>query len=297
MSTNTLIAGITTTIVGCLFSASAATTPSISPTDFESKGIQGGFHIEKFIEKSNREDYWKLVMDARFHKAGKDACDEGKGGADKEPGYIECMLNALDRMLSNIGKELTAAEYEELHRLAVLKVKHMVTKCNSWRTPDRNTYFGICSSNCSDEGKKEFKLKKDSDWKSDKLVCSEDLSFYFKESKFYAFKLKEIDDAEKYAKIILDEYYEQISHVKNSNLSSKLEIIIRICQNLDQAHLFPDGNIRTIAFLVLNKFLIENGMYPTIMDNPNVIDMKSIEEISNEIKKGQQTFIKIFGKF
>lgn len=102
------------------------------------------------------------------------------------------------------------------------------------------------------------------------------------------------------------EYYKMIDELnktgtfpgcKNEDASledKKLEIIARICQNLDQMHLFADGNIRTIGFLLLNKFLIENDLSPTIMYDPNMLDLRSIQKIIDEIKKGQTYFQQTF---
>ncbi len=111
------------------------------------------------------------------------------------------------------------------------------------------------------------------------------------------------DDA---CQTVFDEYYKMMNILNNKGTfpgcknedasleDKKLEIIARICQNLDQMHLFKDGNIRTIGFLLLNKFLIENGLSPTIMYDPNMIDLRSIQEIIEEIKKGQTYFQQTF---
>jgi hypothetical protein len=59
---------------------------------------------------------------------------------------------------------------------------------------------------------------------------------------------------------------------------------------LDQAHLLPDGNIRTIAFGVLPKLLLENGFEPTILHDPNILDGYSVAEIKVAILQGQKDF-------
>jgi hypothetical protein len=74
-----------------------------------------------------------------------------------------------------------------------------------------------------------------------------------------------------------------------SERDQKLAAAVECCQNLDQLHAFADGNVRT-ATLVLNKFLIELGEYPCIFDNPNVLGLKSIRELVQYTKEGQERF-------
>lgn len=62
------------------------------------------------------------------------------------------------------------------------------------------------------------------------------------------------------------------------------------CQDLDQHHLFMDGKIRTIAFLVMNKLLLQNDLLPSVLQDPSVFDMNSIEEIVEDIRWGQEAF-------
>jgi hypothetical protein len=61
-------------------------------------------------------------------------------------------------------------------------------------------------------------------------------------------------------------------------------------QNLDQIHLFNDGNIRTFALLLLQRLLIDNGFSPTCLDDPNCIDCLSINEIVARVEQGWEHF-------
>ena len=104
--------------------------------------------------------------------------------------------------------------------------------------------------------------------------------------------------------IIFQDYYDKLEElnkngwVQGSLLSlsasledKKLEIIVRTCHNLDLLHAFSDGNIRTIAFLILQIMLISNNLLPTIFYNPNCLDFKSTPEIITKLKRGQKTFL------
>ena len=96
-----------------------------------------------------------------------------------------------------------------------------------------------------------------------------------------------------FAASILERYTQELEKIDPSSANAtdqKLVAIVRCCQDLDQVHLFEDGNIRTIAFVVLNKFLLENGLSPTILDEPNIFDCKSVAEIQQAVQAGQQTF-------
>ncbi|WP_231103627.1 hypothetical protein [Xanthomonas graminis] len=71
---------------------------------------------------------------------------------------------------------------------------------------------------------------------------------------------------------------------------AKLSAIARCCQDLERAHLFDDGNARTIGMLVVNKLLLENDLRPAMMEDPNRFDGFSTDELVAEIKQGQATF-------
>jgi anti-sigma28 factor (negative regulator of flagellin synthesis) len=72
--------------------------------------------------------------------------------------------------------------------------------------------------------------------------------------------------------------------------TAKLRAIVRCCQDLEQAHLFQDANCRTIAFMVLNKLLLQNGLDPVILDNPNRLDGFSEEQLITFVREGQAKF-------
>lgn len=63
-----------------------------------------------------------------------------------------------------------------------------------------------------------------------------------------------------------------------------LKEMIKLCKTLDQLHLFTDGNIRTIVFIVLQKLLLDNGYKPIYLADPNIFDMFSIDQIFEKIK-------------
>ena len=62
--------------------------------------------------------------------------------------------------------------------------------------------------------------------------------------------------------------------------------IATLCQDLDQLHLFVDGNIRTIGIFLLNKLLYDNGLPPCTMKDVNTLDCLSTSELIDKIKRG-----------
>lgn len=48
-----------------------------------------------------------------------------------------------------------------------------------------------------------------------------------------------------------------------------------------------------MTFLVMQRILIENGLTPTIFENPNCIDVRPVREIMQDFKNGQAIYRKI----
>ena len=77
---------------------------------------------------------------------------------------------------------------------------------------------------------------------------------------------------------------------EDSEERAKIRVIVRCCQDLEQNHVFRDGNCRTLGFIILNKLLLQNGLNPCIMKNPNRFDGFSEEELIQEVIDGQERF-------
>ena len=77
------------------------------------------------------------------------------------------------------------------------------------------------------------------------------------------------------------------------NEEEKLKAILLFVQNLDQIHPFFDGNIRTFGILLLNKLLMDEGLYPCCFWDPNVLDCLSIQELIVKAREGQRRFLSL----
>lgn len=64
--------------------------------------------------------------------------------------------------------------------------------------------------------------------------------------------------------------------------------IAELCQSLEQLHPFPDGNCRTFGVILLNHLLVRHGLPMSMLDDPNILDGWSLDEVVKEIKKGQK---------
>jgi len=83
------------------------------------------------------------------------------------------------------------------------------------------------------------------------------------------------------------EYQKRLSEAITDD--EKLYAIARFGKMIDVQHPFGDGNMRTVVLLI-NKLLIENGFSPTIMPNPNNIDVKHSRWIVDHLIKPGQVF-------
>ncbi len=293
---------------------------------FANEDALGAHDLLKEFNDIHERLKWKLVIDGRYHRRGADIFESDHDGHRGEPGYRVNMIDALNYTLSNecMNKKFDDDLYLELHTRACKNVNfrnvnHKLLEtyrfCNG-SGDDGTVKFGLNTTNCSENGKKELNNKKNSLWLSDLLFASnnkgDDLAFEklgaggIWKCTYYAPTSESESDMRQAVNIIFEDYYLKLRELerngyvdgslidKNACLKDKkLEIIIRICQNLDQLHAFRDANIRTIVFLVMQRMLIENGITPTVFDNPNCIDMMSVNEIMKKLKEGQKEYRKI----
>jgi hypothetical protein len=85
-----------------------------------------------------------------------------------------------------------------------------------------------------------------------------------------------------------------ILHVFHRSLKTseddKYLAVARLVQDLDQIHPFYDGNIRVFGILLLNRLLIDFDLSPTCLPDPNCLDALSLQEIVDQIRRGQAHF-------
>jgi hypothetical protein len=91
-----------------------------------------------------------------------------------------------------------------------------------------------------------------------------------------------------------DAYYEATAKAKTD--VEKLTAIAKLCKSIEIFHVFPDGNSRTMAFILLPKLLRENGLaHGVILGYSAFHDgMFSVQEMVVQIVEGIETFYKEF---
>ena len=95
---------------------------------------------------------------------------------------------------------------------------------------------------------------------------------------------------------LLETYYKERSEadeIENDTArdNAKLRAIARVIRGLHTAHVFTDANGRLNTMVLLNKFLLEEGFDPAIMDDTSMFGGGfSIEQLVGQIRRGMTTF-------
>lgn len=247
-------------------------------------------------------DCWRLVMDGEYQH-------NGIHHFENEQGYMQGMLSGLNLMISTLDEPLTADLYRELHDAAVDKVYER----NNLQTTMKKGYSDvgvgfnlIIGNNCTEEGLAEYRRKSGvqiEDFGQTRKLCAE----YPPEKAVSMVGNEFVTEILKTSQQICAEHVTEIINTYNTELKTAKEInnpldspveretailtcIAKCCQDLDQHHVFQDGNIRTVVFLVMNKLLLQNKLSPVILKEPNAVDMFSLKQIVGLMRDGQKTF-------
>lgn len=259
------------------------------------------------------EQVWRLCVDEQYQK------DHGpEFPVEDEPPFLAGTKRLMNAMLNGVcidglnfdghsAKGLTADYYKKLHDIAVegiyqeVKERAQKRKFEPGYAHQQITRFPctFASGYVTLEGRKELQEKID----CKKGGQNTDARYgeaghpvgnscdYIEWNYKYNTKCMTREERLEIADTIINKYHEEITSAKEHNDGDeKLTAIVRCCQDLYQAHLFPDGNTRTIVAGVLPKLLLENGFRPSILHNSKILAGFSVEEIKDAIRKGQETF-------
>ncbi|HEY4036252.1 MAG TPA: hypothetical protein VGL94_20015 [Ktedonobacteraceae bacterium] len=289
-----------------------------------SKKLDQEFSVKRkkisYLKDFPVEQFWRLCVDKQYQH------DNGPAFiVDDEPSFIAGTKRLFNAMLDGLcieethrAKKLTGQYFEQMHDIAIADTYRKVREGNKkekfrlgYRKYDNNgrtSRFGWDGANGSKSGLKELQEKYAC--RSKNQGGNGDLRYGDKghpvgnncldpslDTYYYRTTNSTPEECLAIANTIIDKYYAEIDEINNkeeisksTNDDDKLTAIVGCCQDLNQAHLFYDGNIRTIAFGVLPKLLLENGFCPTILHDPNILDGYSIAEIKNAIREGQEYF-------
>lgn len=258
--------------------------------------------ILKELNSLHPDARWMLLIDGKWQWLGPTVFDQNLRDCSYEDlvesGYLIAVNAAFKYVFSpiNMQKKLDADYYLKLHDIIIknVDISSLYPRINTYRK-GRNIGFEI-----NDEikfQKNDYCKKKNSLWKSDRAVYT---TKFFRSDKNLCHAVNlEIGEAEKKVNIMFEEYYSKLYEIEKNGFAEgsqldknacikdkKLEVIVRICQNLDQLHAFADANIRTIN-LVLQRMLVENNLKPSVLYDPNCLDLASTEFNINAVKAGQ----------
>ena len=97
--------------------------------------------------------------------------------------------------------------------------------------------------------------------------------------------------------LIFKHYYDtlQIAAENGADPASRLRIIVEAIRSLHVGHFFADANGRLNTMTLLNKFLIEEGFSPVIMESTAVFGGAfSVEQLVGQVTRGMRHFSKTF---
>jgi hypothetical protein len=274
---------------------------------------------------------WHLCIDGRYQDESQEYPPDYVPFFYDEPLFVPGVMRGISAMFDGLGKEHLTGDYlKYLHDKCVygtFTIEHskFVTPQlgfaakNANEISYQNSYEGkieinigyplIEGDNFSINGLEELKTKyacrKGGEQRDPRYgdeghpvgnACIMEPEEMWKEHGYHWVHNITPEKAQEIATRIFDQYYREIEK-SNGDKKKIAGAIVRCCQDLEQMHFFRDGNIRTIAFTILPKMLLENGFTPIILDNPNILDGMSTTEIQAAILTGQKRFKRLRGHF
>ncbi len=257
----------------------------------------------RFFQASEPGDFWKLLfMEREKLSRGRDVYES------EEPGYLLGMYKGYLHMLQTINDPLTPALYRELHDVVSEGVYSNEEGSNiplGFRSVSdgAEAFRVIWGETLSRAGYDELLQRYKTYHYVDPMTG--DLFYFLKEAmespqntidlsgkrpSFLRLKPTRPETAEINVGACIH-FFEQ--RPKRTE-AEKLSAIVRLCQDLDQLHVFVDGNIRTTGILLLNRLLIQQDLSPCILEDVNVLDCLSERELVEKIWEGQAIFQRIF---
>jgi len=267
---------------------------------------------------------WRLLLDACEQSKGASVYETS------EPGYLDSMFLGLGHLEATLNDPLSLELLVNLHDKAITKAHNTFTYIDETgieqviKEPIEpgirdhyGTEFGLVTkgegTNCSKQGLIELlqKLKTEDPYFS---IQSSDLRH-----RYSAETLKDLSDdalraiAEEITKSdslnyaisihiiggqeaiknrvqqIIQNYHCAIK-LTASNEQEKIKAIATCIHELELTHPFYDGNCRTMAILLLNKLLKQQGLSLCILYCKDRFDAFSIDELCQEIITGQQRY-------
>lgn len=225
---------------------------------------------------------WKLFIDKDRQIEGEDTFDK------KEPGYKNAMTKALDHVQATMSQRLDADGFIQLHDLAVDGVTNDREEAFKKGLHKGSQNYGFAAEKKPTESSLK-ELQEEGVLKDIAIKTDDTFDSVLLMGRVYSVARDEAD-AKKRINEHLNTYYSELSKANTEN--DKVKAIVKVARALEVGHYFADGNQRTVVFLMLNKFLMENDMLPVIMENPTAFDgYLTIDQLVAEVYRGQRNFL------
>jgi hypothetical protein len=254
-----------------------------------------------------QDQMWRLFIDWKRQQGGSDCFDV------KEPGYRAAMEKAFSYVRDTLGKRLDAKEYCHLHDLCVDSVTNELGK-RFTKGFFRYSMMGGLGGPAYGFFPQEIYHRSHT---AEEVATPEAIEEAYQKGLYSGyrgnFRGQQFPDASRFLahyddnfmrslackhdfqrKInqIFDNYYEKIAIATSDK--EKRAAIDNCCQALEVYHVFDDGNQRTVAFALLLKLLLENGLSPAILEDPILFDGQcTTAEMDLQVEQGQKRFNRI----
>ncbi len=278
-----------------------------------------------------KDQWWKLFIDRKKQPIGE---ENGALLFDQQssPGFYHGMMTLFEHVLAPIipGKlePITSKEYDAYHGVIRENVLNKGAKIKGWQKG--NVSFPMTEKGASpsleaiqelfDEGRlglgESIEQLRSGQYPkeisgADKAILDmavelmgertpEDFpsAFDFMDNGFFISSYSTKKTAPGRADAIFKEYdQEQAEARKMEEKDERLPAIVRAIRALHVGHFFEDANGRLNILVLLNKFLLEEGFSPVILEDPAVFGgSMSIRQLVTEVHKGMQNFHQASGK-
>ena len=251
---------------------------------------------QKYIQQIqgclHQDNFWRLFVDGRNQRKGflkkLGALDESDFGyldwALREPHGLKMMQNTATWLFTrkNINKPLSLELIEEIHERAFPLEDHFLFSREFCRM-DGGRVFGEFKPSKATVENLEGRARA-----IQKITKSNGLPWVVLKDNGAIAAQWTINDINKNIVAIIENYYRGLAEAATDE--TKLQHILQLAQDLENIHIFKDGNCRTMINLVLNKELISHGFSPAIFSNPNEFDYSNMKNLLKITAEGQAAF-------
>jgi hypothetical protein len=239
--------------------------------------------IEQIQTRLNLDNYWRLFVDG--NKQLPYQTDEAYSGylkwAMREPDGLNQMRQTAERLFEekSVKTPLSLDLIKEVHKSAFPAKNNLIFPSKDIMV-DEPRHFGRFE-------KSEEKYLTDCALAVQKHVNAKQAPWSYNTESGAIYANWDKTEVQKYVPILIEQYESNIKKISDD--SEVLKLIVRFIQDLEDIHMFQDGNCR-LMYLLLNKELMRHDFAPVILKDPNNLDNYTPEKLVEEIILGQEAF-------